>query len=54
MHDGLINSYDVLILKLQEEILFSECNQAIIQQHDHSFSSYFRPNATYANEKQKQ
>jgi hypothetical protein len=53
MLDGLTNSDDVLVLKLQEEIPFNECNQAIIQQHDHSLSSHFRPNATNANLKNK-
>jgi hypothetical protein len=54
MLDGLKNSDDVLVLKLQE-VPFNELNQAIIQQQDHYFSSHFRANATYANlKKQKQ
>jgi hypothetical protein len=53
MLDGLKNSDDVLVLKLQEEVPFNELNQAIIQQQDHYFSSHFRANATYANLKNK-
>jgi hypothetical protein len=52
MLDGLKNSDDVLVLKLQE-VPFNELNQAIIQQQDHYFSSHFRANATYANLKNK-